>query len=824
MRPLGATTGESGQLFQRPWIESYPSTQPTSQPSTQPYPRSPVNFHADNFERIQSPDGYVAFTLEGHVQMTQRNSKNDLIELQAEHAVIFTKVRRMDELGANKKFKAIEDAVDAAYLEGDVRVELSPAAARKPEQRLFANRLYYEFGTDRAILTQAVVHTLEPERQIPVTIRADLVRQLSLGEYRAEHVELSSSQLATPTYSVRATHAYVRQVDTGDDRYGSRTQFVADNTTFRMFGFPFFYLPVTAGSFTDRGFPLRSIYVEENGRFGLSARSEWGFFESLGVLPPEDLDIGYRLDYFEKRGPGVGATAKYQGGYITDSNKEAWDFDGRITGYFVNDHGADRLGSARRVVTPDDNLRGRVLWEHQQFFPGDWQVQLRGGYASDPTFLQEYFQREFDTEQPAEASAYLKHQRDSEALTLLLEYPTNNFPTTSGELQEQVQVERYPELGYRRIGDSLGDDQLTFFSDNRAGLYHFKESGRTLNEEGFRAGQSPGIPSYGYTGTDDDTTGRADFRQEIDYPLTAGRFKVVPYVIGRYTGYTETPGGGGDEGRVFVGTGVKINTAFWRVDDSARSDLFDIHRIRHVIEPELNFFTSAETHDQNDFYIYDEQVDAINDVTAVQLALHQRWQTKRGGAGQFRSVDFFTFNIEANFFANQPSDSVLNPTGFRGLFFPSLPESSLARNSVNADALWRVSDTTAVLGDASYNLDEQQLATTSLGFAAQRDPRESYFVGARYIGQINSTIASVAASYVLSQKYTLAFSQSVNLSQRKNQDSSVTIIRHFDRLFVTLSLYYDAIDDTSGFRFGIIPEGLGAGVSSASLQTVFGPQ
>src|SRR5207302_10354433 len=117
--------------------------------------------------------------------------------------------------------------------------------------------------------------------------------------------------------------------------------------------------------------------------------------------------------------------------------------------------------------------------------------------------------------------------------------------------------------------------------------------------------------------------------------------------------YSDTPNDGRRD-RVLVGTGVRVNTAFWKVDDTAQSDLFDIHRLRHVIEPELNLFTSSQTHDQNDFFIYDEDVDAINDVTAVQLAVHQRWQTKRGGAGQFRSVDFLTLNVEGNFFFNQP--------------------------------------------------------------------------------------------------------------------------------------------------------------------------
>ena len=84
------------------------------------------------------------------------------------------------------------------------------------------------------------------------------------------------------------------------------------------------------------------------------------------------------------------------------------------------------------------------------------------------------------------------------------------------------------------------------------------------------------------------------------------------------------------------------------------------------------FDPEAETTDQPA-----EPIDAINDISAAQIALRQRWQTKRGGPGRWRSVDFFTFNVEGNFFANQPDDDELAPTRFRGLFFDSLPEASI---------------------------------------------------------------------------------------------------------------------------------------------------
>src|SRR5262249_35186520 len=147
------------------------------------------------------------------------------------------------------------------------------------------------------------------------------------------------------------------------------------------------------------------------------------------------------------------------------------------------------------------------------------------------------------------------------------------------------------------------------------------------------------------------------------------------------------------QNRFYLGGGLRISTALWRVYETINSDLFDIHRVRHVIEPEVNFFASTQSVDHNELFIYDSQVDQINDIQAAQIALRQRWQTKRGGPGRWRNVDFLTLGISADLFANQPPPAELAPQSFRGVFFPTLPEASIPRNSLNMDLTWRVSDT-----------------------------------------------------------------------------------------------------------------------------------
>lgn len=805
-------------LVKRPWGTPQPLT--TSIATSQPASSPPISFSADNTEGTNTSEGLVAFVLTGNVKLFQRRPNSEFLELQAQRVVLFTTLRNLSDLQKNK-YTSIEQAITGAYLEGDVRIVFTPSAAKKAaEQRLTGNRVYYDFTTDRAILTQAVVHTYNPKTQSPMIMRAETIRQLSAGEYTANHAQLTTSSFATPSYSIGLGKAYVRQIETGDPRYGTYSEFVGRDATFQVYNTPVFYLPYAAGTFGERGSVFRNFETSSNSRFGPSVITQWGLFETLGKVPPKNTDITYQADYFGKRGPAAGLDGRYQGGTVTDTTREPWSFSGDFSAFLIYDHGKDKLDRSRPDVLPANETRGRLFLEHQQFLPDDWQVQLSLGYSSDATFLEEWYQDEFYTRRPQETSIYLKHQRDSEALTFLISKQINHFPTSSDVQQEQGEVERLPEIGYHRIGDGVLADSMSFFSDNSISALDFNRSRASLAQQGFGVGQSSGLPSYGTTGEPGNIVYRGDFRQELDYPFTVGQFRVVPYVLGRYTVYSDSPMKAGNKERLYTGAGVRLTTAFWKIDDSVVSELFDLHRLRHVIEPELNLFTGAQTIKRSNLLQYDESVDEINDITGGQLALHQRWQTKRGDAGRWRNVDVLALNVEGNFFSHKPNDPLISPTRFRGLFFDSVPEESIPRNSLNADAIWRISDTTEILSDVQYNLDKHVLATASGGIAVQRGERISYFLGQRYIEPLNSNITTFAMTYQLTPKYIAAFRQSFDFGIQHTVSTDISLIRHFDRFFATVSLRYDEIGNNSGFMVNITPEGFGT-AGSSGLRSVF---
>src|SRR5439155_66005 len=167
-------------------------------------------------------------------------------------------------------------------------------------------------------------------------------------------------------------------------------------------------------------------------------------------------------EIYSERGPALGLDAKYAGGFIMETRRQPWDFDGDFKSYFLlDDTGRDNLGGDRRTITPPQTFRGHIQWQHQHFFPNDWQAPIRAAYM----------------------------------LTLV------NYD----------------------IGSSL----KCALSHESLAHYGFR------NPKGhpFRAAVLPGLPSIGMTGVTHTRVYRADLPQHIDWPFSAGQFRLVPYVM-----------------------------------------------------------------------------------------------------------------------------------------------------------------------------------------------------------------------------------------------------------------------------------------------------
>ena len=826
-----------------------------------------LQFDRTNLHEERTADGNLALVGTGGVGVNYRDAQGNLLEFTGDSMVLFTDLKRAADAGGGGDKADAASHVTSGYFEGDVRVFTTPAGGTRNELRMRAERVYYEFATDRAVMDDVVFHTVDARKSIPIFIRATSIRQLSQGEFRAENVHLSTSAFATPTFGLSAAHAYVRSEDSGDPHLGEQVDYTVDDVTLDALGLPFLYLPQTAGTMTARGAVFRGIDPTVSSNiYGPSVRTLWGLFETVArEPPPPNADADYRLDYYGKRGFAGGIDATYRADRVDEQTRLPQSLSGDLQSYFVpDDFGTDVLGAARNDERPPESFRGRVRYEHEQDLGGDLTAQVRLGYDSDSNFLQEYFNGEFQNSLPIDESFYLKRQRGSELASVGAEFQPNRVVTTADAEQADREVSHLPDLQYHREGDSLLGDRLSFFSENQASGDKFVRSEQSTQQQGFvdvvdarrpvtlyaQDHGSPGRPAYAYTGDPGSTTYVGDTRQEVDFPIHLGLVNVVPYAFGRYTAYSQgagplprpaVPAGeppvdltvrsvpadvrtASDQNRLLGGAGVRLTTDFWRTDDSVQSDVFDLHRIRHVISPEVTLLTSGQTVDQDRVFVYDPSRDGLNDVQAAQIALRQRWQTKRGGPGHWRSVDVLTLDLYANLFANQPAVRFRDPPDFRSVFLQAEPEYGLPRNTANAEGTWRISDTTAVIGDVVHNLDRQKLATASLGIAVNRGDRINYFVGTRYIADLNSDIATVEASYQLDRKYTIAAGEQVDLAQSRNVSYQASLIRQFDNFSAAVEAHYDQASNQEGVGFSISPNGLARGLGSGQLQQQQGEQ
>ncbi len=308
-------------------------------------------------------------------------------------------------------------------------------------------------------------------------------------------------------------------------------------------------------------------------------------------------------------------------------------------------------------------------------------------------------------------------------------------------------TEKTPEIKYWRIGDSLLD-MFTYYSESGAANVHMMITDRTPSVSGLQA-NFPAIPPgvtfrqyYRALGWTTDNVLRGDSRQELDMPLQIGDLKLTPYVVGRVTAWDEDfpdTNQGGSTTRLWGQGGVRGAMQFWRVYDDVESNFWDIHRVRHVIEPEFNVFETASSQNRADLQPFDRDVEGISDASGGALTLHQKWQTKRGEPGHWRNVDLLVLDVSyVDYWNKDPLGKFLASDPLRGVWFLSRPELGIVQDSINVDATWRVGERVRYMFEANYNLDDARLEQLANGIAIDHSPALTYFIGNRYIRALDT--------------------------------------------------------------------------------------
>lgn len=658
-------------------------------------------------------------------------------------------------------------SVESVYLEGDVRMAQGPNVIR-------AERLYYDFTQERAILLDAAFRADLVDRGVPIFIRAAQVRQLSRREFVADQAVLTTSEFHTPHYHIGAGHVQLidrtLEAGSGGARGIGAGSFRINDATFNLGGVPVGYWPHLRGSVSSSETAIRSLRAGYSGDLGVELETSWFLFNLLGLETPDGVDATLKLDEYTERGPAIGVDASY----------ERDRYYGEMKSYLLTDDGQDDLGSEREEASAHD-VRGRYLLRHRQYLEDDWQLSLEFSYLSDSGFLEEFFESEFDNEKDQETLLYLKKQRDNWAFTALLQARILDFTT---------QTERYPDFAFFLAGESLGD-KLSWYSENRLGELRYRPADQTFREfllNGNRVGS--------------DATTRADTRQEVGAPVDVGFLRLVPYASVRGSTWTDSPDDGALD-RVMGGAGVRGSMYLWKTYPEFRSKLFDIDGVRHLIKPTMTAWISGSNVDSTDLFPFDDTVERIDDFDGVTVGVRQRWQTKRGTGENRRNVDVFTSDMKIGVFNDAPDRAETN--GYTSF---TRSEESIARNFLSSSTIWRINDRTALLTESNYDLNDQHIDIYNVSLAVERSPRLSYLIGYRYINETDSNLLAFDMNYRMTEKHMLALREAFDLDEGRTLDFTVGFIRRFPRWYGAISFALDNAEDDFGVSVSIWPEGL----------------
>jgi len=123
-----------------------------------------------------------------------------------------------------------------------------------------------------------------------------------------------------------------------------------------------------------------------------------------------------------------------------------------------------------------------------------------------------------------------------------------------------------------------------------------------------------------------------------------------------------------------------------------------------------------------------------------------------------------------------------------------------------------VSDSTQLLADANYDIDDQRLGRGDIGLAVARDPRLRYYAGMRYTDDVDSAMGTFGVDYRINRKYSVSAFEQYDLSfdGGRNMSTSVTITRKLPRWYAAFTFSYDTTDDNDELTLMVSfwPEGV----------------
>ncbi len=446
--------------------------------------------------------------------------------------------------------------------------------------------------------------------------------------YTATNADITTDDYERPAYRI---HAKRITIALGD-------YFEAHEATLYWGTIPVFYFPYYKRSLGQHpnNFEFIPGYRSIFGPYLLSAYNWYG----NGVI-----DGTVHLDVREERGVAGGPDLNV---HLGQWGEAAFRY------YYIN----DQKPSADGISAPHlgDN-RQRSTFNYKVQPTTNLTVGVVANYQSDPLVLRDFFEGEYNTNVQPISYAHATQLWPNYDLDLMVQPRLVNFFDT---------VERLPDVKLAGLRQEVGQTPLFYESETSVGwfkrafsdtnsLYYLTNFTLNPNAMGFRSTNTP---------ANDYSASRLDTFHQFSLPETLfGWLNVDPNVGGRLTYYSDVTGPAvstNQQLRAVFNTGVDINAKLSRVYEDAQSDFLDIHELRHIIQPEVDYvYVPAPTRSSNQVPQFDYQspslrllpidfpdfnnIDAIGRTDVVRLMLRNKLQTKRAdGVEDFLNCAIYT--------------------------------------------------------------------------------------------------------------------------------------------------------------------------------------
>ncbi len=745
------------------------------------------------------------------------------VDVSADRVVIFTSgVEEPDLTGQSLQN---DETPMQIYLEGNI-------VFRQGNRIVQANRMFYDVNNEVGIVLNAEILTPVPNYRGLLRLKAEVLEQTGRDRFVARDAYLTSSRLGRPGYRMASGDIYFEDnqfpafdLATGEPVLDPETgeQVVQHErlaTSFNNFIFvgevPVFYWPVLATNLENPQFYIDRIRFKNDQIFGTQLLVDFSPFEILGITnPPAGVDWDASVDYLSDRGLGLGTRLSY-------SRMNLFDIPGPYSGFVdawgIKDHGLDNLGAGRMNLIPEKDYRGRVLGRHRQFLPNDIQLTAELGLISDRNFLEQYFENEWDEFKDLTTGIELKQTRDNRSLSLFGDVRLNEFFT---------QTQWLPRLDHYWIGQPLLQDTFTYFGHSQIAYANMKTASPPSPINPSEVAQFRLLPwEVNARGE------RIVSRHEIDFPFNVGPVKVVVHGEGELAHWGNNISGD-DEQRAFGQFGVRANLPIWSVNPNIESRLFNVHGVAHKVNFELDATFADATKPISDFPLYDPldddsteafrrrfqfntfggttpiqfderyyalrsglqnyvsspSAEIADDLTAVRMGAHQRWQTKRGPANNRHIIDWIVLD----------TDIVLFPDADRDNFGENF-------GLATYDFRWHIGDEFTLLSSGTFDFFDQGQKIAQVGGYLTRPPRGGLYLGFRaFDGPIKSKVGIASYSYRMSPKWVSTMGTSIDFGEGNNIGQTFSLTRIGESFLASFQFTANHSKDNVGVNLLIEP-------------------